>query len=290
MISFRQIFSSHRRGGDVARQARPARRLDPESERFEALETIVRQCVGRLEADKWRAPMLLPDESASFEDAPPRILVILFTSRTGSSYVGRLMGNTPYFREIREAFNPWHLERFRQRWRLADDGEAARGFIAKDGTEHAFGAKCGAAGLVGALYTGFLPALLDRMTFVTLKRRDTIAQAISEVKAQRSGRYHSSQERGVEVSVGDYDRSAIDKKVALIDRLNANLERFCQMVGKPSPVFFYEDICAEPLGFANTICELLGLPAVAELSHDVGLEILRDDISRQWRERYAAGG
>lgn len=256
---------------------------------FEAVEKIVRHCVGEREVDELYRTMSLPDRPVSFDGVPPRILIILFTSRTGSSFSGRLLANTPYFERVREAFNPDHLGKFRARWRFADDAAAALGHVARDGTEHAFGAKCGAAGLVGALYTGFLPALLDRITFVILKRRDAVAQAISNVKALQSGRYHSIETDSAEVRAQDYDRRAIEEKIDLIHRLNDNLHRFCAQLRKPSPVYYYEDICEKPLEFVNSICDRLDLPRVEEISVEVGLDILRDDVSRQWRELYTAG-
>lgn len=236
-----------------------------------------------------RETMVPPTQPPEFEHVPPRLLIILFTSRVGSAFASRLLAATPYFNNVGEAFNPWRLRRIRERDQLADDAEAARALISSEGTEHAFGAKCGGTGLVGALYTGFLPAMLERITFVTLKRRDAVAQAISIVKARLSGRFHSDQAGAVEVGVEDYERGALEEKIALISRLNGNLDRLALKLGKTNPSYFYEDVCGNPTGFVNSICGLLALPPVDRVSTAVGREILRDDISRQWRDRYDMG-
>lgn len=59
-------------------------------------------------------------------------------------------------------------------------------------------------------------------------------------------------------------------------------------LGKQAPMFLYEDICEDPLGFVNEVLKLMDLPPHEGAIGDTGVKVLRDDISRQWRDRYVA--
>lgn len=256
---------------------------------FDSAERIVIECVGEEAVRAIRQSMLLPSARPAFDPPAPRLLIMLFTSRTGSTHAGRLLAQTPYFNKVRGAFHPPHLARVRERQGFADDAAAARALVARDATPLAFGAKCGPAGLVGALYTGFLHSALDRVSFVTIRRRDAVAQAVSLVRAALTGRYFSSQPVGIEIGIEDYDREAIAEQIALVERLNAGIDLFVERLGKQSPTYFYEDICGDPAAFVRSICDRLGLPPIEAIPSETGLAILRDDVSRQWREQYRAG-
>lgn len=256
---------------------------------FGTAEEIVRESFGAEAIEAYRETMLLPASPPAFEQLPPRVLVMLFSSRTGSTFAGRLLAGAPCFNKVRGAFHPRNLAEYRKRRGLADDAAAARERVAHDATEIAFGAKCGPAGIAGALYTGFLHSAHERISFITLRRRDAVAQGVSIVRALWSGRYSSRQAAGLEVDVDDYDRSAIADQIALVERMNADFDAFARRMSKENSVYFYEDVCEDPTGFVNSVLRRLGLPEVTAISTDVGLEVLRDDMSHQWRERYEAG-
>ena len=59
-----------------------------------------------------------------------------------------------------------------------------------------------------------------------------------------------------------------------------------ETLGKPAPVYAYEDVCADPAGFVAEMCGLLDLPAPIDFNPEVELEILRDDVSAAWIERF----
>ncbi|MBC7986901.1 MAG: hypothetical protein H7X93_09580 [Sphingomonadaceae bacterium] len=255
----------------------------------DTIEQAVLECLGDAWVEAVRSSMTLPATPQRFEALPPRVLLLLFASRSGSTYAGRLLAQTPYFNKVRGAFHPPRLARMRERLGLADDAAAAHATVAADATERAFGAKCGSAGLVAALHTGFLDDAFDRLSFVMLRRRDPLAQAISLVKASLTGRFFSRQHAATRLTADDYDRRAIEQQLALVGEINDGLERFAQRLGKAVSVHYYEEICSDPAGFVNAVCGGLDLPQVDRVSVDVGLEVLRDDVSRQWRERYEAG-
>ena len=233
--------------------------------------------------------LVLPDRPTDFSDAPDHLLLILFASRCGSSYAGQLLANTPHFRQVREAFNVEQLAQIRSTHSLADDGEAARWMIANHGTHQAFAAKCGQPGLISAWHLGYLEAVFDRSKCLVLERHDRVAQAISLFRAELSGRFHSPQTAAREVQRDDYDREKIAIFHTVIDRAYEAIHRFLALTGKSYRTVYYEDICADPEAFVRDTCADMDLPMPATFDAEVRLEVLRDELSAEWIERFKRG-
>lgn len=221
-------------------------------------------------------------------DLPPKIVSILFASRSGSSYAGRLLANTDHFGRVGENFAPDQLAAIAQRRDLPDLHAATQWMIGHRGTPQAFGYKAGFSVLAAAAYLGFLDQSLGRTQFCLLRRRDRLAQAVSLAKAELSGRFHSNQPGGKPVSFDDYDAALIKKNLKRILRNEKDLADFVAALGKDAPLFYYEDICAEPAAFVRSICGLVDLPMAENFDPEVDLKILRDDISEEWMERFRA--
>lgn len=219
-------------------------------------------------------------------EAPPRIAAILFASRSGSSYAGRLLANTPYFKQVGENFAPDQLAAIAKRRSLPDCHSAAQWMVGRRGTARAFGYKAGFSVLAAAAHLGFLDQTLKRTQFILLRRRDRVAQAISLTRAELSGRFHSNQPDGRPVALSDYDSDNIARNLDRIDRNERDLADFVVRIGKEAPTVYYEDICAGPAAFVATVCALLDLPAQETPATDVDLEILRDAINEEWSARF----
>ena len=217
---------------------------------------------------------------------PDKVLIVLFASRSGSNYLGQLLSSTGWFREIGESFAPHQLKKIRERYGLADVHDAAQWMIDNRGTPEAFGFKAGFAVLLAAAELGVLPELIDRAQLILLRRRDRVAQAISLVKSQLTGRTHSGQQLKVEVSDRDYDADAIAFQHWLIGERDAQFADLAAKLEKQAPTFYYEDICAAPLEHVTRACDLLGLEVPADYRPNVRVEILRDDLSARWAERF----
>ncbi|NNC73381.1 MAG: hypothetical protein HKN78_10980 [Sphingomonadaceae bacterium] len=256
---------------------------------MQTLDELIPKTIGAPMLGRMRDALMLPDISPGFDDLPPTIVLLLFSSRSGSTYASRLLAKTPHFNSIREAFNPEQLSILRNRHGLKNDAEAALWSIDKYRTQHAFAAKCGLPGLASAYHVGFLEAVIDRACFIAVKRRDRVAQAVSIVKAELSGRFHSNAEAKLVVTANQYDRERIGQWHDVIERSDNALESFTAAIGRPAPVFWYEDICDDPAGFVDAAVEAAGLSPAPLTDADVGLNILRDEINAEWVARYKAG-
>ncbi len=228
----------------------------------------------------------LGDVPARPLEAPPKIAAILFASRSGSSYAGRLLANTPFFNQVGENFAPDQLAAIAKRRSLSDSHSAAQWMIGHRGTAQAFGYKAGFSVLASAAHLGFLDQTLARTQFLLLRRRDRVAQAISLAKAELSGQFHSNQQDGRPVALSDYDSDHIARNLDRIDRNERDLADFVAQIGKAAPIVYYEDICADPAGFVSSVCTLLDLPVPEALTTEVDLDILRDMVSEEWSTRF----
>jgi LPS sulfotransferase NodH len=221
-------------------------------------------------------------------DAPPRIATMLFASRSGSSYAGRLLANTPCFNQFGENFAPDQLAAIAERRNLPDLHSAAQWMIGHRGTQWAFGYKAGFTILAAAAHLGFLDQMLARTNFFLLRRRDRVAQAVSLTRAELSGRFHSNQKDGRVVTASDYDGDLIARNLDRIARNEHDLADFARQLGMAAPIFHYEDICDAPADFVRSICALLDLPMPDPFDPAVDLDILRDAISEEWAARFRA--
>lgn len=219
-------------------------------------------------------------------EAPPKIAAMLFASRSGSSYAGRLLANTVYFNQVGENFAPDQLAAIAERRSLPDSHSAAQWMIGHRGTPEAFGYKAGFTVLAAAAHLGFLDQTLARTQFFLLRRRDRVAQAVSLTKAELSGRFHSNQKDGRPVSLSDYDADHIVRNLDRIDRNERDFADFVARIGKAAPIVYYEDICADPAAFVGSMCTLLDLAVPETLTTNVDLEILRDTVSEEWSRRF----
>lgn len=219
--------------------------------------------------------------------APKHIFMMLFPSRSGSNYFGQLLSSTGWFNEIAESFSPGQLAKIRDREGLGDLHDAVQWMVEHRGTPHAFGFKAGATVLMGAVETGLLPEIVDRAHVVLLRRRDHVGQAISLFKGKLGARMHTRQTSERTLTDEDYDFEAIAREYRHIPRVEDKLAQFAERIGKPAPVFYYEDICADPVTHVKAVCDQMGLEMPWHYApKKVRIGVLRDELSERWANRF----
>ncbi|MEM7345400.1 MAG: Stf0 family sulfotransferase [Chloroflexota bacterium] len=136
-------------------------------------------------------------------------------------------------------------------------------------------------------------AAFGPMRFVYLSREDKVAQAISRVKAERSGLWHidaDGKERE-RIKVGQtptYDARVIAEQVAAYEQHDAAwLNWFTQQTINPVRIT-YEALADNPQATLAIILSALGLdPAIAETVKPKTAK-LADNESREWAARFRA--
>lgn len=219
--------------------------------------------------------------------APKHILMMLFPSRSGSNFFGQLLSSTGWFNEIAESFSPGQLAKIKDRHGLADLHESAQWMIENRGTPQGFGFKAGGTVLVGAIETGVLPEIIDRAHVILLRRRDRVGQAISLYKGKLGARMHTRQEQKHVLSDDDYDGEAIAREFRHIPRAEQKLAEFAARIGKDAPLFYYEDVCDDPVGSVKAVCDQMGVDMPWHyIPRKVRIGVLRDELSERWATRF----
>lgn len=202
-------------------------------------------------------------------------LAVLFTARTGSTFLTRelevafdigRMGETLNPRQVRGRTVPRIVEPRRDRW---------------------FAFKGGPPGVIVGELTGFFEAYMDRTSFIRVVRHDIVAQAISLTKAMQTRQWH---DHNPAVRPAFYDRAALAKAVRKIAKASEQLRKYAGRSGRPCKTVAYEDISGGELTAALAAGDALGVPRLS--SKDAlpsrPVERVRDPTGAEWRARFLA--
>ncbi|MGP1281723.1 MAG: Stf0 family sulfotransferase [Parasphingopyxis sp.] len=248
-----------------------------------ALETLER--IAPLDCREVRKQLLLPVDRIRYRLASERVFVMLFAARAGSTYAGQLLSNHPEMSKTVEWCNPKRLIRTRRSKGLADDGLALQWSLDRQ-KERIFGLECTLVGITSCALLGFLDQILPHAQFIILRRRDTVAQAVSIRKGRLSGRYSSLQKSYRNICDDDFDYDAIAHHKAIVEKIYATHERLLAELGIEAETYYYEDVVADPAQFQQAIYSGLGLAHHHGISTQTRFSKIADDINRAWIARF----
>lgn len=201
-------------------------------------------------------------------------LGVLFTSRTGSSYLARQLAARFDIGRMEECLNP----------HLVDGIAAAK--IVRSFAGRWFSFKLGVPGIISAELTGAIDQYLDQSCFILLLRRNIVAQAVSLVKANQTGVWHSIHPPSATEPV--YDGGKIGQSVRIISSGVASLADYLAKTGRPWRKLAYEDFADGDLSAAVAVCEGFGVPAVDpdKAPRLPPLEKTTDAVNEAWIDRF----
>jgi len=200
-------------------------------------------------------------------------LGVVFTSRAGSSYLARELAVRRRIGRMEEAFSPNFVQ-----------GLAAADMI-RSFADGWFSFKLGVRGLITAELCGVIPQYLEKMHFVLLLRRDIVAQAVSLVKANQTGQWHS-----IHAPTGEprYDAARIADSARNIAAGVASLRRYLQLTKRPWRPLYYEDFEHGDFTGAEAICDEFGVPPAAPGTGPKlkPLDRTADAVNAEWITRF----
>jgi trehalose 2-sulfotransferase len=128
--------------------------------------------------------------------------------------------------------------------------------------------------------------LLPNLTFVLLKRRDLLGQAISFVRAAQTNQWRSTM---VPQGTARYDGAKIYARLQSATRDYARWDVFFARKGIAPTSIVYEDMVADPQAAVDQVAQLFGLRGEARISAErIDLVMQRDAINDQWRAWFLA--
>lgn len=201
-------------------------------------------------------------------------LAILFTARSGSTFLCRELESQFDLGSVRESLNPPPYI-----------GAIAMNLVKKRGGQW-LGLKAGVAGVIAGELSGFFQTYIDRTSFILLRRRDVVAQAVSRVKADQTGKWHTVDEQCGEAQ---YDAVQITANIRRLVESHDLLRAYVRMVGRPWTSLLYEDFAEGVFDAPLAACDHFGAPRlVAGAKEPRRVERVGDEVNEAWIARFKA--
>jgi LPS sulfotransferase NodH len=231
------------------------------------------------------------DPAAIF--APARHKVgLLFTSRSGTTFFVDVLNRSGQFGEIREHFNPYRQRSGVKNWKSASMAdyltEAVRRYCSPGGV---FGFKGTVEALLPLAQVGELPDNATGWSWITVRREDLIAQAVSLFRAKTTGVWHAVGKLTGKPPMPPYDFTGIEKQLESIQRKQGQIERFIAHYELTPLRLVYEDFKDDPTDALKAVFDHVGLipPAdLAQLAAQGEFTVMADDQSKQYADRFRA--
>lgn len=137
-----------------------------------------------------------------------------------------------------------------------------------------------------------LTHLFGRFRLIYLRRADTLAQAVSRLKAEQSGHWHTIGDWIEQIGPADgpltYDAQAIAAYKADAEAGHAGWLTFFETLDLPYISVDYDDLAEDPVATTRSILAALNLQAPNLDTLEVHNVRLSDDINRSWIARFIA--
>lgn len=215
---------------------------------------------------------------------PDKVCILAATPRSGSSFLAHAMISTGLLGITDEYFNFEHLERA---YGLHEDVLSACELAASRGASEN-----------GVVSFKLFPPQLDRMsrdieltqwfpnpTWIWLKRRDVLGQAISYSIAHQTKSWNSLDERQ---SAPEFSFREIRRRMHDVILANSAWEAYFAEKGINPLIYWYEDIEKATLPVLREIAERLAIDSNEMREPEIPIKIQRTELNEQWRKDYFA--
>ena len=216
------------------------------------------------------------------------------TPRTGSSLLLGLLESTGVAGHPEAYFRAPDEQSWAERWQLSTEPLDYRQFVraaraAGSTPNGVFGAKLmwGALEEVTAKLGGDLEAAFGQTRFVYLRREDTLAQAVSWLRAEQTSFWYVGDVNGNGREPA-YDEEGIRFWLETIEGHNVAWREWFAAAGVVPHEVRYEDLTADLVGVTRGILEFLGLELPAGQVIKPRHQRQADAVSREWIARYRA--
>jgi LPS sulfotransferase NodH len=205
--------------------------------------------------------------------------------RTGSSYLCQILTSTGVLGRPLEYFNGPGMAKFQPGYPQQAEDQLSE-ILRQGATENGvYGVKIFSATFDRVAGTGWTRRL-PNLRFISLTRRDLLAQAISAVRAVQTGQY-SSHDQGAMEPV--YDSARLIEEIRTLAWGHARWAAFFARCGLAPLHLHYEEVAARPQQAADAVARLLGLGETATVDFGkVDAQVQRDSTSTEWRARFLA--
>jgi trehalose 2-sulfotransferase len=232
----------------------------------------------------------------SFPEEPRRNYIVCSSPRCGSSLLCRLLEHTGHMGAPFEYLNhEVHVQPLAQRLGVVSNGRVDPGSYLRavqrirTSPNGVFGLKTHYSHLAAIIRIPGISAFVASSSFIWIRRRDILSQAISLLKASQTGQWGLS-EGDVTLNNVLYSYEGITKALAIVQRENAGWEKFFCCTELPNLQVWYEDLVSE----TNAVCQaayrlVLGQDWPGHFSLEQSKRIRQaDSANSEWKTRFIA--
>ena len=217
--------------------------------------------------------------------------LVCATPRTGSSLLCELLALSGVAGAPTEYFDREQEHRFCAAWGCDPGPGYVRALLdRKTDPTGAFGAKVHWGQLVDAEHrygAHVLEPILGAAHLVHVRRRDGVAQAVSYVIAEQTGRWASTH---AAVAGASYDADAIARRLDEVVRDDQAWQAWFASRGVAPLEVWFEDLVIDPRAEVQRVLAHLGLdPGAAPAAAAATLERQADERNQTWARRFRAG-
>lgn len=214
----------------------------------------------------------------------------LFMSRVGSTFLSEKLNRTGVLGTSEEMMNAYYVNKVRKENSLTSLEDYLRHCVKTTTTLNGvFSFKCQLDAIIPLIQAGELPDKSRQWSWISIHRRDLIAQAVSLTKAKASGSWHTTTNTQEEVSPSKVTLKDIHRNYEIILRKEGANELFFQKNRLKPLRLYYEDFQTEQLPTLEKIFNFLEIdpPAnLAEIAKSGDLKPMRDEESDRLIKRF----
>ena len=210
------------------------------------------------------------------------LVVLAFTNRCGSNYLGELMRSTGLIAGLGEALNADAVARRCHAWGVT----SFPGYFLTLAARHKvpFGVKASWDQLLMLLRWG-IPRMHSGLKVIHIHRRDIIGQAISREIAWQTGKW-TSLTKVEDVVTPTYDACRVSQQIASIQQEEGLLPLIFDAFDLDVTHIAYEDLVDRPEAIVRKTMEQIGLPCPAWTPGKTRIEKQADGVNDAFRAAY----
>jgi LPS sulfotransferase NodH len=217
-------------------------------------------------------------------DGVPRTYLIASTPRSGSHFLGHLLLGTGALGSPLEYLSPIHGRKWMDVLGVADLPSMMQALYRRRTSPSGwFGIKAHWWEFEPVVQDETLFSFLDIRTYIHIRRRDRIAQAISALIAHQTKSWISFHDRSGEPS---YDFAAIRNAITQLEGQHRQWDAFFNGKGISPFVVEYEHLIDHPDDIVDGILAHMNVSRSAEMPTKWQPGRQASDINERWRERY----
>ncbi len=229
---------------------------------------------------------LAPRDGGQVElPAPMRYVFIVFTNRSGSTFLSELLASTGFFNYGHEFLNQETvIPACRANgWPSLSTYFAA--MVRQHGRNGSFVTKASIGQLAILAQHGLLDRIVERSNFLVVERADKLAQVVSWFIAKQT-RLFTSQHKAEEPVEPVYRAVGIRKDLDDFIQGHANISAFMALNGLRPFHMTYETLTAHPEVVGGWVCAHLGQPDLVCDTGRIGLRRQATARNDDWRARF----